>query len=101
VSVAVDILLALAVACASLGAAGFALLASEEDRLHCVGFVAVAAGFAITLAVFLTHPFAAVAIKAAALYIASVASGAVLVHATGRALHLRREDSGGGEETTP
>jgi hypothetical protein len=43
VSVAVDVPLALAVACASLGAAGFAMPASEDDRLHCVVFVAVGA----------------------------------------------------------
>ena len=89
--IAVDVLLALAVATSWLGAAAFLRLATPYDRLHAAAYVSVSAGFFVTLAVIASHPLSALALKAAIIYAALLVTGAILTHSIGRAMRLRDE----------
>ncbi len=90
-----DAFLILAAASVWLGCAGFMRLQSAYDRLHCVTFVSVSAGSAVMLAGWL-HLGASVAmLKVVFLVCCALLNGAVLAHATGRAiLHRERSSKG-------
>lgn len=90
-SAAVDVLLALAVLCAWLGAAGLIRLPSAMDRLHCVAFVVAASGAAITLAAFIADGVSDRALKILAITVIGLLAGAANAHVTGRALLQRSE----------
>lgn len=89
--IATDLFLALAVAASWLGAVAFLLLTTPYDRLHAAAYVSVSAGFFVTLAVVASDPASALALKAAIIYAALIATGAILTHSIGRALRLRDE----------
>lgn len=86
---AADVLLWVAVLNAWLGVAGFTRLRTTLDRLHCVTFVNAASGGALFFAVFAHDGFSVRLIKFAFLLLSTLVGGAVLSHATGRALWLR------------
>lgn len=86
----VEALLALAVLTAWLGAAGFARLAWPLDRLHCVTFVNVTCGALLLIAAGLWGGPPDDVIKVALLFGALLVGGAVVAHATARAILQRR-----------
>ena len=86
----VDILLAVAVLSAWLGALGFVRLRTALDRLHCATFVNVAAGVGLTAAVLVQDGLTSRSCKAAALLLATLLVGAATSHTVGRAVHLRQ-----------
>jgi multicomponent Na+:H+ antiporter subunit G len=88
--IVVDILLAIAVLAAWLGAIGSLRLARPLDRLHCVTFVNVASGAAILLAAWVADGPSARVLKIIWLIVVLLLGGAALTHATGRALIVRR-----------
>ena len=75
-----------------LGCFGFFRFRTALDRLHCAGFVNAAAGFAVTVAVFLQDGATDRSLKTAAVLVILLVGGAALVHATGRAIRLRQGD---------
>jgi len=93
VSVAIDILLGFAVLCVWLGAIGFLRFAAPLDRLHCAAFVNIAAGAAVTAAVWLQDGPSDRALKTLLVLAAVLVCGAATVHAVGRALVLRTNAS--------
>lgn len=88
-SVAIALLLAALVAITWLGCLGFARLRTPLDRLHCAGFVNVAAGAVLVAVVFAADGPSIRAWKVVATVVASVLGGAALSHAAGRALLYR------------
>lgn len=86
---AADVLLAVLVAAAWLGCAGFARLRSPLDRLHCATFVNAVCGVALVAVAFTADGVSDRALKAVLLVAASLLSGAAITHAAGRALVLR------------
>jgi multicomponent Na+:H+ antiporter subunit G len=82
-------LLGLAVLCAWLGAAGYLRLRNVLDRLHCVAFVNATVGLLLTIAAFVSDGASDRALKIALLTGIALVNGAVLSHATGRALLFR------------
>lgn len=93
-NLAATILVAIGVAAAWLGAAALLRLPADFDRLHCVGFVTATAGSCITAAVVIDKPFAIGSWKAVAAFVLALGIGAVLAHATGRALWRRNAPKG-------
>lgn len=91
--IVVAVLLALAVAVSWVGAAAFLFLTTAYDRLHAAAYVSLTAGFCVMLAVVVSHPLSAEALKAVLVYAALIGTGAILMHSIGRALRLR-DDSG-------
>ena len=87
--VAIEVLLALLVLAAWLGCAGFARLRAPLDRMHCVAFVNVTAGTALTIAAFVSDGVSDRALKVLLITGLSLLAGAAMSHATGRALLLR------------
>lgn len=87
--IAIDILLAVAVLAAWLGCAGFVRLRSTLDRVHCVAFVNVLGGTALSLAAFVSDGASDRALKILLLVCVSILTGAAMSHATGRMLLLR------------
>lgn len=88
-SVVVDILLAVGVACAWLGTAAFLRLRTPFEKLHAVAFVNVAGLGPIVIAAFAADGVSDRSLKCAFIYLATLAGGALLTHVTGRALNLR------------
>lgn len=86
-----DILLAAGVAIAWLGCLGLVVLGSVYDRIHCLGFVGAASGALFTLAILVAQGATPLGLKSLAAYLLLLATGAVAVHATARALRLRSE----------
>jgi multisubunit Na+/H+ antiporter MnhG subunit len=87
--IAVKLLLVLAVASAWLAAWGLVRLHTPFDRLHCVTFAAIACGLPIAAAVFAADGASDTAFKVLLLVLVMLVSGAVLAHATGRAIGYR------------
>ena len=81
--------LALAVATAWLGVIAFVRLRTPLERVHAVTFVNVATGGFVTLAALLSDGVGARSLKCVLIWIATMLTGSLLSHATGRALHLR------------
>jgi len=76
-----------------LGCLGFARLRTPLDRIHCVAFVNVAAGVALTIAAFVADGPSTRAFKILLATVVTMGSGAALSHATGRALWYRSATS--------
>lgn len=87
----IDVFLALGVAVSWLGAAALLRTNSPFDRLHAPGYVTVVAGFCIAVAVIVSDPLSAQALKAVVIYIALVSTSALLTHAIARMLYIRAE----------
>lgn len=86
---AIDALLISAVAAAWLGAFAFVRLRTAFERLHVVTFVNAAALGLVVAAAFVADGFSSRSFKCALVLVTVLAAGALLVHVTGRALHLR------------
>jgi multicomponent Na+:H+ antiporter subunit G len=84
-----DGLLVLGVLASWLGSLALFRLRTPYQRIHCVAFVTVVGGFCFCLAVLLTHPGSPLGWKAAFILVVLACAGAVVSHATGRALLLR------------
>jgi multicomponent Na+:H+ antiporter subunit G len=82
-------LLAAAVGFAWLGCLGFARFGSAYDRLHCVTFTGVTAGFFLLLAALAEDGFTDRTLKILLFLMVTLANGAVVAHATGRAVMRR------------
>jgi len=89
VSLAVDCTLAAAILAAWLGAIAFGRLATPLERVHAVTFINVVVGGAFVLAAFLSEGVTVRTLKCALIWLVMLPMGALLSHATGRALHLR------------
>ncbi len=87
----IDALLVLAVLCAWFGALGFVRLRGPLDRLHCVAFVNVTVGAALTLAAFAADGLSSRSVKVLLIFALTLLAGAAGAHVTGRALLRRRE----------
>jgi multisubunit Na+/H+ antiporter MnhG subunit len=85
----IAVLLAVVVGATWLGCFGFARLRTPLDRLHCVAFVNFTAGTALTIAAFVADGPSTRAFKILLMTLLSLAGGAALSHATGRALWMR------------
>ncbi len=85
----IAVLLAVVVAGTWLGCVGFARLRVPLDRLHCVTFVNTVAGTALTAAAFIADGPSTRALKILLITVVSLAYGAALSHAAGRALWVR------------
>ena len=72
-----------------LAVGGFTRLRTALDRLHCVTFVNAAGGGALFFAVLAHDGFSVRLIKLGFLLLSALVGGAVLSHATGRALWIR------------
>lgn len=88
-SVATGALLALAVLLAWLGTAAFLRLRTPFERLHVVTFLNVTAIGTVMIAAFVADGISSRSLKCAVIWLATLASGALVSHVTGRALHLR------------
>ena len=85
----VAILLVLGVTAAWIAAAAFVSLPTPLAKLHVVGFVnVVALGLAVAAA-FVTDGVSSRSLKCALIWLATLTTGALMTHVTGRALHLR------------
>ncbi len=89
--IVVDILLALAVASAWLGAIGFARLKSSMDRLHCATFTTLGAGLPIVIAAFVEDGMAQRPFKILLLFAVALIAGASVNQAIARAIFTRDE----------
>jgi multisubunit Na+/H+ antiporter MnhG subunit len=87
--IAVGLLLACTVAAAWLAAIGLLRLPTPLARLHGVTFASVACGLPLTIAVLLADGLTDRTLKTLFLLLVMLASGAVLSHATGRAIAYR------------
>ena len=85
-----DALLVLMVGAAWLGVAGFAQLRTPLDRMHCVTFVNVVAGTALSAAAFASDGVSYRSLTVLFIVALNLFTGAALSHATGRALVQRR-----------
>ena len=90
-SAVVDIFLALGVAASWLGAIALLRTRSPYDRLHLPGYVTVVAGFCIAVAVIISDPLSAQALKTVVIYFSLVSTSALLTHAIGRMMRIREE----------
>ena len=90
-SIALGILLALAVAAAWLGTIGLLRLRTALARLHCASFVTVAGGLSTTAAVFVADGPSSRAWKSLGLMFVLLVVGSAASHALGRALVTRQE----------
>lgn len=82
-------LLAVLVAAVWLGCLGFARLRTPLDRLHCVTFVNVVAGAALSVTAFLADGPSTRAFKILLIALVSAGFGSALSHAVGRSLWMR------------
>lgn len=88
-NLAIDALLAFAVLMAWTGAIAFVRLRTHFERLHAITFVNLAAGTAITVAAVLHDGLSGRTFKCIFILVVLATVGALLSHATARALHLR------------
>ena len=89
----IDALLLIAVLGAWLGCAGFARLRAPLDRMHCAAFVNWTTLVPISVAAFVADGPSSRALKLLLVTIVTILAGALLSHATGRALTTREADS--------
>ena len=90
-SLVIDGLLTVIVGTSWLGVWGFARLNSALDRLHCIAFVNVVSGVALIVAAFVSDGISDRALKIVLIVAVNLLSGAVVSHATARALLQRGE----------
>jgi multicomponent Na+:H+ antiporter subunit G len=88
----IAVFLTLAVACARIGSFGFARFGSAYDWLHCVTFVAVTAVIFVVVAAFVADGVSGRTLKILVFFLLTLANGAAVAHATGRAVMRRAED---------
>ena len=89
--IAIDLLLALAVACAALSCIGILAMRRSLARLHYVGPLVMVCPVLVAIAVAIAkHPYAGAGFKA--LFIAAIllTFGPMLTHQTGRMVDARR-----------
>jgi monovalent cation/proton antiporter MnhG/PhaG subunit len=96
IALARDGLLLVGVIASWLGAVGLFRLETPYQRIHCVAFVTLVGGFCFCAAVFITHPLSPLGWKALLILITLLCAGAVVGHATGRALFIREHSREGG-----
>jgi multicomponent Na+:H+ antiporter subunit G len=87
--VAVDVLLALGVATALLGALGLLATRNPYDQLHFTGPATVIGPVAIAAAVLVEEPLSSAGVKSVLVALILLGTGPVLVHATARAARVR------------
>ena len=87
------VLVALGVAASWLAAFGLLRLPDAFARLHCVSFAGAAGGLCFMVAVLADRGGDPLGFKSAATIILLLLTGAVFVHASGRALRLRQQAS--------
>lgn len=85
----ISALLAAAVVLAWIAMAGFLRLRTPFERLHAVAFANFAVIGIIVIAAFVTDGISSRSLKCALIWVVAVTAGALLTHATGRALYLR------------
>ncbi len=85
------VLVALGVAASWLAAFGLLRLPDAFARLHCVSFAGAAGGFCFATAVLIDRSGDPLGFKTLTLIVLLLLTGAVSVHATGRALRLRQQ----------
>ena len=85
-------LVGLGIASSWLAAFGLLRLPNAFARLHCVSFAGAAGGFCFTAAVLIDRGGDPLGFKSLTTVILLLLTGAVFVHATGRALRLRRQN---------
>lgn len=90
-SLVIDGLLMGIVGASWLGVWGFARLKSALDRLHCIAFVNVVSGLGLIGAAFVSDGISDRVFKIVLIVAVNLLSGAVVSHATARALSLRGE----------
>lgn len=90
-TIAVDILLGIAVLSVWLACFGFARLKSALDRVHCATFVNIVAGLSLTLAAIVQDGATSRSWKTAALLLTAALVGAATSHAVGRAIYFREK----------
>ena len=90
-TVVVDLLIAIVVASAWIGAIGFARLGSALDRLHCVTFVYVGCGLPLAALAFVADGPSSRAFKILLLVAVSLVAGASVNQAVARAVFVRDE----------
>lgn len=93
-AIAEIVLLALGVGVSWLAAFGLLRLPGAFARLHCVSFLGAAGGICFTAAVLVDRGGNSLGFKALATTILLLLTGAVFVHASGRALRLRQQARG-------
>ena len=91
------VLLALGVGLTWLAAFGLFRLSDAFARLHCVSFAGAAGGFCFTAAVLVDRGGGSLGFKSLTAAVLLLLTGAVFVHASGRALRLRRQARGHGQ----
>ena len=91
-TIALEVTLVAVVLAAWLSTAAYFRLRTPFARIHVITFTNVVAGGMTTLAAFLTSGAAPGSFKVAFIWLATLPIGAVLSHATGRALHVREVD---------
>lgn len=91
-SVLVDGLLVVLVGAAWLGVGGFARLRTALDRLHCISFINTVCGLLLVAIAFVAEGASSRAVKILFIVALNLLSGAVISHATGRAIVNRGED---------
>lgn len=90
-ALAIDTLLAAAIAASWLGTLALLRLHGAYARLHAAGYVGVVAGTLAVAAVVVADPLSTLALKAVLMLAAMLVGGAVTIHALARALHERAE----------
>lgn len=88
-TVAIDALLAIGALCAWIGTLAFLRLHTHFERLHVITFVNVTTGGAITVAAVLSGGMSARTLQCIFIWGVILIVGALLSHATARALHMR------------
>lgn len=91
-TVVLSLILALLVFVVGLGVLGFARQRTVLDRIHALTFVTVLAGPLLVLAALTGAGLSTDVMKVVLLAAAALLNGAVLSHATGRALWQREQD---------
>lgn len=85
-TIVIEILLAIVVLAAWLGAIGLLTLRTPLDRLHCVTFVNVLGGGALAVTAFVADGLSDRAGKITLMVVLSLLGGAAIAHGVGRAL---------------
>jgi monovalent cation/proton antiporter MnhG/PhaG subunit len=90
-TLAETVLLGLGVVASWLAAFGLLRLPDVSARLHCVSFAGAAGGFCFAAAIVVDRGGDLLGFKSVAAIVFLLMTGAFFVHATGRAVRLRRQ----------